>query len=137
MYAFSLLLLFLLRRPELRWELDPVLNSDPTLAECLLWIRPTLPALDDRCERNSLHPVLFLADCGREFVDWELDEEADDPLASRGTGVPGLDALFEAVLTLLAIPRCRDRERLGGTRAMRSMLTTVVVRKESEARLSM
>ena len=70
-------------------------------------------------------------------MDWEFDEEVDDTFASRGTGVSGLDALLAAALTLFAMPRCRERERLGGTRERRSMLTTVVVRKESDACLSM
>ena len=119
-----------------------MLKSAPTLAECLLWTLPTFPALDDRWERNSLQPVLFRADCGREFVDWELGEDADDALASRGRGrgVPGLEELVlvvAALLTLFAMPRWSERERLGGTRARRSMLTTVVVRKESDACRSM
>ena len=68
----------------------------------------------------------------------ELEEDADDAFVSRGTGVPGFEALLAAaLLTLFAMPRWRERERLGGTRARRSMLTTVVVRKESEACLSM
>ena len=58
---------------------------------------------------------------------------------SREAGVPGLEELLApaAALTLFAMPRWRERERLGGTRERRSTLTTVVVRKESDACLSM
>ena len=119
-----------------------MLRSDPTLAECLRWTLPTFPALDDRWERNNRQPVLFRADCGREFVDWELDEDADDAFASsgRGSGVSGLEELAlvaAALLTLFAVLRWSERDRLGGTRARRSILTTVVVRKESDACRSM
>ena len=99
--------------PELRFEFIPVFRSEPTLAECLRCTLPTFPALDDRWERNNLQPVLFRVDCGSEFVDWELDEDADDAFAScrgRGTGVPGLEelalvALAAALFTLFAMLR--------------------------------
>ena len=75
-------------------------------------------------------------------MDWELDDDAEDALVSRGrgSGVSGLEELLleaAAALTLFAIPRWRERERRGGTRERRSILTTVVVRKESEACRSM
>ena len=74
-------------------------------------------------------------------MDWELGEDADDALVSsgRGRGVSGLEELLleAAALTLFAMLRWSERERLGGTRDNLSISTTVVVRKESEACRSM
>lgn len=101
---------------------------EPALWEWLLWILPTFPALDERCDlKICLQPVAEPCVCGRELVEAE-----DDPLCSMDPGL-GVLGWEEPLVTDRDMPRCRDRERLGGTRFNWSTLRTVVVLKASEA----